>query len=84
MEHRIVNHAREYVSADGTHINSLEGFRALVKRGIVGQYHHVTVRYLPRYLDEFSYRFAKQQSASAPRGQRIQATIAPQCGSQKS
>ncbi len=57
MEHRTVNHTREYVTEDGTHINALEGFWALFKRGIVGQYHHVTVRYLPRYLDEFSYRF---------------------------
>ena len=57
MEHRVVNHAYEYVAADGTYINALEGFWSLVKRGIVGQYHHVTVRYLPRYLDEFGYRF---------------------------
>ncbi len=57
MEHRIVNHAKEYVAEDGTHINALEGFWALVKRGIVGQYHHVTVRHLPAYLNEFSYRF---------------------------
>jgi transposase-like protein len=60
MEHRVVNHAREYVAEDGTHINALEGFWALVKRGIVGQYHHVTVRYLSRYLDEFSYRFDRR------------------------
>jgi hypothetical protein len=38
MEYRVVNHAMEYVAADGTHINALEGFWALVKRGIVGQY----------------------------------------------
>ncbi len=57
IEHRIVNHAREYVAEDGTHINALEGFWALVKRGIVGRYHHVTVRHLPAYLNEFSYRF---------------------------
>jgi transposase-like protein len=60
MEHRVVNHAREYVASDGTHINGLEGFWALVKRGIVGQYHHVTVRYLYRYLDEFGYRFDRR------------------------
>jgi transposase-like protein len=57
MEHRIVNHSKEYVAEDGTHINELEGFWALVKRGIVGQYHHVSVRHLSKYLDEFSYRF---------------------------
>ncbi|MGD0025656.1 MAG: IS1595 family transposase [Xanthobacteraceae bacterium] len=61
MEHRVVNHAREYVAPDGTHINALEGFWALVKRGIVGQYHHVTVRYLSRYLDEFGYRFDRRE-----------------------
>jgi transposase-like protein len=60
MEHRVVNHASEYVAEDGTHINALEGFWALVKRGIVGQYHHVTVRYLSRYLDEFGYRFDRR------------------------
>jgi ISXO2-like transposase domain len=42
---------------NGTHINALEGFWALVKRGIVGQYHQVTVRHLSKYLDEFGYRF---------------------------
>jgi transposase-like protein len=57
MQHRVVNHAVEYVASDGTHTNSIEGFWALVKRGIVGQYHHVTVHHLPKYLDEFSYRF---------------------------
>jgi len=57
MEHRVVNHAKEYVADDGTHINVLEGFWALVKRGIVGQYHHITVRHLPSYLHEFGYRF---------------------------
>lgn len=60
MEHRVVNHAREYVAEDGTNINALEGFWALVKRGMVGQYHHVTVRYLSRYLDEFGYRFDRR------------------------
>lgn len=64
MEHRTVNHAREYVAKDGTHINEMEGFWALFKRGIVGQYHHVTVSYLPRYLDEFGYRF-DHRSANA-------------------
>jgi hypothetical protein len=56
MEHRVVNHAREYVAADGTHTNSIESFWALFKRGITGQYHHVTVRHLPAYIQEFSYR----------------------------
>ena len=56
MEHHTVNHSICYVAEDGTHTNSIESFWAIVKRAIVGQYHHVTVRYLPRYLAEISYR----------------------------
>lgn len=57
MPHRTVNHHLWYVADDGTHTNSMESFWALLKRGIVGQYHKVSVRHLPRYIDEFSYRF---------------------------
>ena len=57
MPHQTVNHQIWYVADDGTHTNSMESFWALLKRGIVGQYHKVSVRYLPRYIDEFSYRF---------------------------
>jgi len=56
MEHRTVNHARWYVADDGTHTNTIESFWALLKRGIVGQYHKVSLRHLPSYIDEFSYR----------------------------
>jgi len=34
----------------------------LLKRGIVGQYHKVSYRYLNRYIDEFSYRWNNRQN----------------------
>lgn len=37
--------------------NSIESFWAIVKRGIVGQFHKVSAKYLDQYLDEFCYRF---------------------------
>lgn len=62
MEHRTVNHSAWYVAQDGTHTNSIESFWALLKRGIVGQYHKVSLRHLPRYIDEFSYRFNNRRA----------------------
>ncbi|MFC2060863.1 IS1595 family transposase, partial [Chloroflexota bacterium] len=55
LPHEIVDHSKWYV--DGfKHTNNMESFWALLKRGVVGQYHKVSLYYLPRYIDEFCYR----------------------------
>jgi len=56
IEHKTVNHQQYYVDGD-VHTNSMESFWALLKRGIVSQFYKVSVGYLPRYIDEFLYRF---------------------------
>jgi hypothetical protein len=38
------------------HCNTAEGYFSLVKRGIVGTFHHVSPAHLPRYLNEFDFR----------------------------
>lgn len=55
--HKAVKHAEEYVTAEGVTTNGVESVWSLFKRGIVGQYHKVSAKYLPLYLDEFSFRF---------------------------
>jgi len=56
MPHAVINHQVSY--ADGEiHTNSIEGFWGLLKRGIVGQYHKVTLRHLHQYITEFCYRY---------------------------
>ncbi len=56
-QHESISHANgEYVRGD-VHTNSIEGFWALLKRGIIGIYHFVSVKHLERYLDEFSFRY---------------------------
>lgn len=55
IPHQTVDHKSWYVNGD-VHTNSIEGFWALLKRGIVGQYHKVSLHQLPHYLDEFCYR----------------------------
>lgn len=56
MPHKTINHQIWYVDGD-IHTNNIESFWAILKRGIVGQFHKVSKRYLPKYLDEFCYRF---------------------------
>jgi len=52
----VVDHTVWYVSGDN-HTNTIESFWALLKRGIVGQYHKVSLKHLEHYIDEFSYRW---------------------------
>jgi transposase-like protein len=55
--HSIVIHTKkEYVNGD-VHSNSVENFWSLFKRGLIGQYHQLSVKHLQRYLEEFSFRF---------------------------
>jgi len=55
--HKSVNHSKAYVSKDGIHVNGVENVWSLFKRGIMGVFHKVSEKYLPLYLDEFSFRF---------------------------
>lgn len=55
--HEIVNHSDgEYVRGN-VHTNTVEGYFSLLKRGIVGTYHHVGEKHLHRYLAEFDFRY---------------------------
>ena len=57
IPHDAVKHsAGEYVRGE-VHTNSIESFWSLLKRGVMGTYHNVSAKYLPFYLNEFSFRF---------------------------
>ena len=54
--HDTVNHsAGEYVREDVT-TNGIESVFAVLKRGLIGVYHHVSPKHLDRYVDEFAFR----------------------------
>jgi transposase-like protein len=56
--HSKVRHqVREYVSPTGATVNRIEGFWAMLKRGINGTHIHVSSKHLPKYLGEFEYRW---------------------------
>jgi transposase-like protein len=49
--HGTVNHsAEEYVRAYFWHTNTAEGYFSILKRGIMGTFHHVSPQHLHRYL----------------------------------
>lgn len=55
--HRTVNHGKgEFVRGDAS-TNEAESYFALLKRGIIGSFHHVSKKHLNRYCDEFSFRW---------------------------
>ena len=52
----MVNHDVEFSKGDGKHTNGIESFWAIVKRGVYGIYHHVSVKHMQTYMDEFCFR----------------------------
>jgi transposase-like protein len=56
LPHEVVHHEETYVDGD-IHIQGIENYWSLLKRGIYGVFHHVDARYLPSYLNEFQFRF---------------------------
>jgi transposase-like protein len=54
--HESVNHTEgEYVRGV-VHTANLDAFWSLLKRGVIGSYHHVSKKYLPLYVNEFAFR----------------------------
>jgi transposase-like protein len=60
IKHERINHTYEYVNGN-IHTNTIESFWALLKRGIIGQFHKVSKHYLQNYLDEFEYRYNRRK-----------------------
>ena len=72
FKHGSVNHsAGQYVRRfkDGSHIttNSVESSFALLKRGIMGSFHHVSRKHLHRYTAEFDFRWNERDAMDSER-----------------
>jgi hypothetical protein len=62
-KHRAVNHTIEWV-VPGTriHTNTVESSFSLLKRGLIGSFHRVSIKHLHRYLSEFEHRFNQRKN----------------------
>jgi len=60
--HDVVNHgAGEYVRGDA-YTNTVEGYFSILKRGIIGTFHHVSPQHLQRYVTEFDFRYNNRET----------------------
>ncbi|WP_308744722.1 IS1595 family transposase [uncultured Bacteroides sp.] len=66
--HEVVKHKiHEYVNKKGFHTNSIEGFWSQLKRGIIGIYHLVSRKHLPKYCKEFVFRYNTRKMTDGER-----------------
>lgn len=55
--HHTVDHSKTFVRGVIMHTNFAESYHSLLKRGIIGAFHHVSDKHLDRYLAEFDRRW---------------------------
>lgn len=71
--HGTVNHsANEYVRTGGFHhTNTVEGYFAILKRGVYGTFHNISEAHLHRYLAEFDFRYNSRDISDAERAANL-------------
>lgn len=65
--HSVVRHsAKEYARGEA-HTNTVEGYFSILKRGLIGTYHHVGEQHLLRYVKEFDFRYNNRKVTDVER-----------------
>lgn len=73
--HEMVDHgALEYVRGDA-HSNTVENYFSILKRGIIGVYHHVSEAHLHRYLAEFDFRYSNREGCGIDDANRAELAL---------
>ena len=60
--HQTVNHTRGEYARGNVTTNTIEGFFSILKRGLVGTFHHGAPKHLNRYVSEFAFRYNTRTS----------------------
>lgn len=55
LPHDVIRHDSEYVRGE-VHTQGIESFWSILKRGLIGTYHHVDAGYLNQYVQEYAFR----------------------------
>ncbi len=62
----VTHYKREWVKGN-VHVNTVENFGSVMKRGVYGIYHHISYKHLQCYADEYSYRYNSRKITDAER-----------------
>lgn len=65
--HVTVNHSAHEYKNGIYHTNTVEGFFSILKRSVIGIYHHLSAKHLQRYCDEISHRYNTRYMADPER-----------------
>ena len=63
QKHESVDHSKEEYVRGIVHTANIDSFWSLLKRGIMGSFHHVSKEYLPMYINEFCFRYNNRKNA---------------------
>jgi transposase-like protein len=74
FEHEFIDHATKYVEGR-VHVNGMENFWSLLKRGLKGTYVHVAAWHLFRYVDEEVFRFNERWKDDAGRFRAVMLSL---------
>lgn len=66
-KHDTIRHKDQKYVNGIIHTNTVEGFFGLLKRGLIGSFHHVSKGHLARYVDEFSFRYNARKMTDGER-----------------
>ena len=73
--HGVTRHSRGEYAIGQIHSNTAEASFSLLKRGLVGTFHHVGEQHLQRYVTEFDFRWNHRKTSDRERGDILLASI---------
>lgn len=62
LSHETVNHSKKEYARGNVTTNTVEGYFAIFKRGLMGTFHHISAKHLQRYMEEFDFRYNNRSS----------------------
>lgn len=69
--HGVTRHSRGEYAVGNVHSNTAESSFSLLKRGLIGTFHHVGEQHLQRYVTEFDFRWNNRKLCDSERAQSL-------------